>query len=164
MKFIKVKIILSMLFWIAFGVVIIYKLSNFYSFEVSRENIAKCHTEKEDIIIIVNKIRKSKGLRNLEWNRKLTNSAYLKACDMYTRKYWSHITPEGISPWSFFKKVGYDYKYAGENLCRNGSDEECVRLWMLSPKHRENILSDRYQDIGVGRCGNIIVQHFGTKE
>ena len=118
----------------------------------------------DKIIVMVNKVRYHDGLKDLKWNEELTKSANMKACDIYSKKYWSHTTPDGISPWSFFRAVGYDYKYAGENLCRNENDVKCMKLWMLSPKHRQNILSDKYQDIGIGRCENITVQHFGTKE
>lgn len=49
--------------------------------------------------------------------------------------------------------------------------DSVVKAWMNSPTHRENLLSSRYQDIGIavidgslgGRETTLVVQMFGTK-
>ena len=65
---------------------------------------------------------------------------------MIAKNYWAHNAPDGASPWSFFKNVGYRYLYAGENLARDfGDSASVVNAWMNSPTHRDNLLSGRYR-------------------
>jgi hypothetical protein len=91
---------------------------------------------------------------------------------MYARDYWAHVSPIGTQPWFFITESGYQYRYAGENLARDFSDpDSVVKAWMNSPSHKDNLLSDKYHDIGVavvdGKLGGqettLVVQMFGTK-
>lgn len=85
----------------------------------------------------------------LSYNTSLAKAAYLKAQDMFAHQYWAHVSPDGVTPWHWFSKAGYDYAYAGENLAKNfPSADATVAAWMASPKHRENILSQNYTDVG----------------
>jgi uncharacterized protein YkwD len=125
----------------------------------------------ENIVKYVNAAREKEGLANLKVSPKLTEVATLKVNDMVANKYFAHTSPAGISPWYWFEKDGYDYKYAGENLAINfitAEDEQSA--WMNSPTHRKNILNVNYEEIGVavaagevnGQVGIIAVQEFGT--
>ncbi len=88
----------------------------------------------------------------------------MKACDIVKRKYWSHKDPDGVESWYMFDLAGYKYVYAGENLAKDFySDYQAMRALMRSPTHRENILMREYTNVGIGRCGNITVQHFGRE-
>ena len=125
----------------------------------------------ENVIKYVNEARKKEGLAGLEASPKLKEVATLKANDMVTRKYFAHTSPQGLTPWYWFEKVGYDYRYAGENLAINFiTAEEQQKAWMNSPTHRKNILNVDYKEIGVavvageinGEEGIITVQEFGT--
>ena len=84
-----------------------------------------------------------------------------KACDLNTQKYWSHKNPQG-KQWEFFREAGYYYRYAGENLAVNITDENVVGRWMASPTHRAIILGKNYIDGAVSRCGEYLVLHAGT--
>lgn len=103
-------------------------------------------------------------------NDKLMITAQERAEDMVERDYWSHIDPDGNNAWYLMKDIGYRYTHAGENLYRykgvdvtNGyMDEQAVEMWMGSPDHRKNILGD-FNELGIGRAGNIIVHHFGKR-
>ena len=90
---------------------------------------------------------------------------------MLAKGYWAHFAPDGTSPWSFFIKFGYKYRYAGENLARDFSNaSSAVDAWMNSPTNRENILNPNYREIGIGVVEGslagadttIIAQFFGT--
>ncbi|MEK7227299.1 MAG: CAP domain-containing protein [Patescibacteria group bacterium] len=107
----------------------------------------------------------------LATNPLLTKAAELKANDMAEKGYFSHNTPDGKTPWYWFKKAGYDYIYAGENLAIDFMDSKDVTdAWMASPGHRANILNSRYTEIGIatavgsyqGRQTTFVVQMFGT--
>ena len=90
---------------------------------------------------------------------------------MIKNDYFAHTSPQGISPWYWYDKDNYDYKYAGENLAINFlKAEDQQKAWMDSPTHRKNIFNPNYQEIGVavaaGEINNqtaiITVQEFGT--
>ena len=123
----------------------------------------------QEILDLLNADRITHGLSELSLNETLSMAASAKAHDMLEKKYFSHIGPDGTSPWHWFKVLGYNYAYAGENLAEgydNASDLETS--WMGSPTHRANILSPFYSDVGVAiveRDGtSLVVQFFGSVE
>jgi hypothetical protein len=101
----------------------------------------------------------------------LNNAAKQQALAMVLHNYFAHISPEGVTPWFWFKSNGYSYRYAGENLAIDflGSSD-VVNAWMNSLGHRQNILNDKYQEIGVavvqgmidGQNTTVVVQMFGA--
>lgn len=118
-----------------------------------------------------NQERLKLGLPTLKYNSLLSQSATKKAQDMFTNNYWAHTSPDGTSPWDFFKLVGYKYSVAGENLARDFYDtDSLIKAWMNSPTHKENILNSKYQEIGIGVVNGtlggikttLVVQHFAT--
>lgn len=125
----------------------------------------------ERIISLTNSERASRGLAPLKLNSQLTQAALTKAGDMFARDYWAHVSPVGAQPWAFITGAGYTYRYAAENLARDFSDPgSIITAWIASPSHRENLLSSRYQEIGVavvdGKLGGqettLVVQLFAT--
>lgn len=126
----------------------------------------------EEVINLTNQQRRANGLSDLTLNQTLVEAATQKAADMMAKNYWAHTSPDGLTPWTFFKNVNYKYLYAGENLARDFTDSSSViSAWMNSPTHKENILSGRYRDIGVvvvngtfqGQPTTLVVQLFGTQ-
>jgi len=118
-----------------------------------------------------NKERQLVGLPALHFNPALSQSATAKAQDMFANNYWAHNSPQGKTPWDFFKSAGYQYSIAGENLAKDFYDtDSMMKAWMNSPTHRVNIISSQYQEIGIGVVNGIldgvkttlVVQHFGT--
>jgi hypothetical protein len=125
----------------------------------------------ENVVRYVNAAREKEGLSRLAVNEKLTAVATAKVNDMVAHGYFAHTSPAGLTPWHWFEKIGYDYKYAGENLAINFTTAEAQQIaWMNSPTHRKNILNVNYREIGVavaagevnGTLGIITVQEFGT--
>jgi len=126
---------------------------------------------KTVLIDFLNSERKSRGLPPLSENPILDQSAYLKAKDILEKDYFSHWSPEGTSPWYWFKAAGYDYQFAGENLAIGFLDsKEVHEALMSSPSHRQNILNPNYKEIGIavlkgefnGSEVYVVVQHFGS--
>jgi len=120
-----------------------------------------------------NKARMALGIQTLKENPKLEEAAYLKAKDIIEKDYFSHQSPEGISPWDWFKKAGYDYKFAGENLAIGFLDsEEVHQAWLDSPSHKQNLLDPNYSEIGIavlkgdfqGSETTVVVQLLGTPQ
>lgn len=125
----------------------------------------------EKIIELTNQKRAEAGIPALSYNSKLAEAARKKGEHMLQYDYWAHVAPDGTEPWDFFINEGYKYRYAGENLARDFSNpSDVIEAWMASPSHRENILSEKYTEIGVavveGSIGGvdttIIVQFFGS--
>lgn len=125
-----------------------------------------------EIIKLTNLEREKLGLAPLRFDENLAQAATAKGKDMLTNDYWAHVSPSGITPWYFFANVDYKYLYAGENLARDfDSPEAVVRAWMASPTHRDNLLSARYEDIGLaviegelsGAPTTLVVQLFGKR-
>lgn len=125
------------------------------------------------IIELTNQRRAQSGLPSLIVNEKLSDAARRKAADMFQKDYWAHNAPDGTKPWYFITSSGYSYLHAGENLARDFTDaDRVVDAWIDSPSHRENLLSNRFKEIGVavvdGKLGGqettLIVQMFGTPQ
>ncbi len=123
----------------------------------------------KNVVDLTNQTRTNLGLGELKINNKLVAAAQAKADDMLTNQYFSHVSPDGVTPWFWFDKVGYDYLYAGENLAVHYQEAENLQEgWLASPTHRANIVNSHYSDIGIGvSMGNfegaestIVVQMF----
>lgn len=125
----------------------------------------------ENILALVNESRAKAGLPVLSLNATLTQAATAKADDMLKGDYFSHTSPTGKSPWYWIKRSGYRYRSAGENLALNYySAEEQHTAWMNSETHRANILSPKFEEIGIamaegkinGTTSLVVVQVFAS--
>lgn len=126
---------------------------------------------KNALFALTNQERGDLGLAPLKESIKLNEVAYQKAKDMLDNDYFAHSSPTGITPWHWFKTVGYSYKAAGENLAIGFIDSgEVVDAWIESPSHRANLLSPNFQEIGIavltgefnGQETTLVVQSFGS--
>lgn len=106
---------------------------------------------QSDLLGYTNNNRTANGLPVLSMNSRLAIAAQNKANHMVANDYWSHVAPDGTTPWYFFDQAGYAYLVAGENLAY-GFDTSLgtVNGWMASPTHRDNILLPEYEEIGFG--------------
>lgn len=106
---------------------------------------------EDEVITLVNKERTSRGLEALAKNDVLSKLARLKSQDMVDKDYFDHQSPTYGSPFDMMKSFGITFKNAGENIASGQSTSKMVMVdWMNSPGHRENILKEEYQEIGVG--------------
>lgn len=123
------------------------------------------------LIELANQERRSAGLSPLKENLVLNQAALAKAQDMIENDYFNHTSPSGVTPWYWFKKNGYAYKAAGENLAIGFLDSvEVENAWEESPSHRQNLLNPNFKEIGIavltgsfqGKETTVVVQLFGT--
>lgn len=127
----------------------------------------------EQVVDLTNQERAKLGKSQLTYNDTLSLAAQAKATDMFTFDYWAHNNPEtDRQPWYYIRDAGYNYRYAGENLARDfGDTPTLIAAWMASTSHRDNIVSNRYSEIGIavvngnlqGVDTTLVVQMFGTK-
>ena len=118
---------------------------------------------ENEVIRLVNELRKSNGLNTLKYDWQLSRVARYKSEDMQKNKYFSHTSPTYGSPFTMMKNFGISYKTAGENIAKGYSTPKAVvDAWMNSPGHRANILNASFTHIGVGyvSSGNYWTQMF----
>lgn len=161
----------SSLFLLSFAFVFLQVFLNFFLLSKPAVLGFSSNISPERVIELTNQERAKSGLGILKENKLLSEAARQKAADMFAFNYWSHVSPSGRTPWAFFTDVGYKYQYAGENLARDFRDpDSIIRAWMDSPSHKENLLSSKYQEIGLavvdgslqGVETTLVVQLFGT--
>lgn len=123
------------------------------------------------VVDLTNVERTQNAAQPLTRNATLDAAAKLKAEHMAQNEYFSHYSPDGVSPWHWFGQVNYVFAHAGENLAIHFTDsDEVVEAWMNSPAHRENIVAEKFTEIGVGTAKGeyegydtvYVVQLFGT--
>lgn len=109
------------------------------------------------LVSLINQARQENNLPALTLSSSLNSAANLKVNDMAAKNYFEHTSPAGITPWFWFKQIGYNYLFAGENLAMGFTEtEEVFNAWMNSPSHRDNILNPNFQEMGLAvGTGNI---------
>src|SRR3989344_8043414 len=145
-----------------------------YSISLVRPDIlgVSYSISENELLVLVNNERAARGLAPFTLNPQLSDAARRKAADMLEKNYWAHFAPDGLtSPWGFIRAAGYNYVHAGENLARGFTDSSAVvTAWMASHSHRDNILADKYRDVGFaivpgtlnGEETVLIVEMFGS--
>ncbi|MBP9832098.1 MAG: CAP domain-containing protein [Candidatus Pacebacteria bacterium] len=118
---------------------------------------------------LANNDRVQNGIPTLTEDPVLTQAAQNKANDMASKGYFSHVTPDGKTPWYWLDALGYNYTYAGENLAVDFTDSKDVEdAWMKSPTHRANIMKAQFSRVGIavaqgmyqGKEATFVVQFF----
>jgi hypothetical protein len=126
----------------------------------------------QKLLLLTNKERQEDNLSPLSLNSKLSEAAAKKAENMFEQNYWAHNSPDGKTPWVFIRGAGYNYIYAGENLARGfDTAEDVINAWMASSKHRANILSENFREVGFavkkgklnGEETVLVVEEFGDQ-
>ncbi|MDD3897074.1 MAG: CAP domain-containing protein [Candidatus Peribacteraceae bacterium] len=136
---------------------------------------------KTDLLIQINAERARHGIAPLALNPILTQAAELHAADMWKRRYFSHVTPEGRTYLDRIRTAGYfipptdcscqarctcePYFSLGENIAQGQlTVEQVMSDWLNSPPHRKNMLNPDFTDIGIGLFGTVWVETFGHIE
>jgi len=160
------------LFYCVVGLLVL-KLITIPFFAYFPRSIFFADVTKTALLKLVNQERGATGVQSLNESQKLNEAAYLKARDMIEKDYFSHQSPDGLSPWYWFKQVGYNYKSAGENLAIGFLDsEEAHQAWLDSPSHKANLLNPDYNEVGIaiargdfqGNETTVVVQLFGVPQ
>ena len=101
------------------------------------------------VLDAMNRYRREAGLAPLRLNGTLSLVAGDRVDHMMTNRYFDHVSPDGVQPFVWLPRRGYQYSTAGENLASGyRSAEALVRGWMSSAPHRANILGN-YNEVGL---------------
>jgi len=106
----------------------------------------------------INKERRVHGLRKLRLNPRLSAAARAHSRDMVARRYFDHVSKEGRDVVDRLTRTGYLGEapswVVGENLAwgagSRSTPRQIVSAWMHSPGHRQNILTNRFRELGIG--------------
>jgi uncharacterized protein YkwD len=117
------------------------------------------------ILTDINAARRADGIAPLALDQKLCSLALSHARDMLLRRYVSHTTPDGVSPFDRMRSVGYEFSYAGENIALNADRASAEQALMASEPHRRNILDPHYARVGIAAVATdgrelMVVQEF----
>jgi uncharacterized protein YkwD len=117
-----------------------------------------------DVLRLVNLVRSQMqrcgrslmpAVPSLRLNQLLSDAALLHAQDMLRFDYFDHTGHDGSSPAQRVAATGYRYRIVGENLAAGPqTPQEAVRGWMASPGHCQNIMDDRFTELGVAFAAN----------
>ncbi len=118
-----------------------------------------------EMLLLLNKERSERGLPELVMDETLREVARQHSVDMFQRGYFSHIDPEGVTPFDRIRAGGVSFFIAGENLAVAPTVSIAHQGLMDSPGHRENILRPSYRRVGIGaarggRHGTMFTQNF----
>jgi len=114
------------------------------------DNISVDKNAEMQMFEMVNQERVSRKIQSLTFSNTLEKVAQDHCSDMFKRGYFSHYTPEGLTPFDRMTQVDINFNYAGENLALALSVDLAMRGLMQSEGHKENILSTNFHQVGVG--------------
>lgn len=104
---------------------------------------------EKQTIQLLNKERRKYGLPSLDQNYYLQMAAEKRAKEIGEQKF-SRYRPNGTSFASAIS-LKYNFSYAAQSIaCDFTQPKSVVRAWMSQTASKANVISKRYQDIGVG--------------
>lgn len=109
---------------------------------------------EREMFVMVNEERKKAGVGQLTWAPTIVPVARAHAKDMWERKYFSHVSPEGKDVGDRLAAQNIKYQLAGENLALAPTLQTAHTGLMNSEGHRANILEKRFKKIGIGVIDN----------
>ncbi len=86
----------------------------------------------------------------LRWEPKLAHSAQAFAAELAQRDGLSHVGAGGGGLRERFKRSGYLFARAGENLAAGQEElDEALQVWLNSASHCDNLMQPEFRDVGL---------------
>ena len=124
-------------------------------FTFTTVSFANDNEYRKEIVNLVNIEREKANLPPLKEDNRLNALAEKKAKIMAKENNLSHNAGGYKSFSDIVKEAGIQYWNVGENIARNWKPpEEVMNAWLSSKGHRDNILSEKFTLIGVGKAVN----------
>ncbi len=132
----------------------------FFGMPMGDENVPSYNESAEkELVRILNKARKEKGMGELIWDEDLARAARYHACDLATQNYFQHNTYDSINGklveiGGTFERIRKFYTKGfvnSENLAAgNRSAEHTYNQWYNSPGHYSNMFNAASKKVGIG--------------
>ncbi|MBC8054759.1 MAG: CvpA family protein [Sphingobacteriaceae bacterium] len=103
-----------------------------------------------EMLDMVNKEHKKAGLNSLKADPEIAKVALKHSADMFAKGYFSHISPEGKTPFDRIRAAKLRFMAAGENLALAQTLSIAHTGLMNSPGHKANILHKSFGRLGIG--------------
>lgn len=114
------------------------------------DKVSVDYEAEQEMLVRLNQERTSRGLSAVSFSAELASVGRAHCTDMFKRGYFSHYTPEGLSPFDRMAAADINFRYAGENLALAPNVELAMQGLMNSPGHKANILSKDFGKVGIG--------------
>lgn len=112
---------------------------------------------REQVLMAINDLRRSKGLPGLKLNTALSLAALGHSRSMAEHGFFSHDGWNGSAFWARLKPryrpqrgkqwaVGENMVWASPDLSAN----QAIQMWLDSPPHRKNLLASEWREVGLG--------------
>lgn len=121
---------------------------------VNEYNLVPDTQAEVDLFNMVNQERAKAGVGQLIWEESLVPVGRAHATDMWQRKYFAHVSPDGEDVGGRLRKNNISYTYAGENLALAPTTPTAHTGLMNSEGHKRNILDPEFKKIGIGVIDN----------
>jgi len=123
--------------------------------EVSPSKVKTDFTLERQAFELINKQRATLALEPLAWSDEVAKIARLHSENMAKFKFFSHEGIDGLMVNDRADAFGINkWRAISENIAYNRGYENpiefAVERWMLSPKHRDNLLNSRWEESGIG--------------
>jgi uncharacterized protein YkwD len=118
---------------------------------------ARMQEFETQVLGAINNLRRAQGVGPLRLSPALTVAASQHSMSMAEHGFFKHVSLDG-SPCSkrveaAYPKNGSRFWRVGENLAWASprlSARQALELWLASPRHRDNLLSPTWREIGLG--------------
>ena len=124
--------------------------TNITNNETKTNNETQPIPDENYILEKINAIRIENGLPPLSIDSLLDSVANTKAKDMVENNYFAHNSPTYGTPFEMMQNAGVTYIHAGENIAGNSNIDAAIDSFLNSDAHKQNILSNAYNYIGIG--------------
>lgn len=124
------------------------------SLSVEKQELKIDERAEAEMFRLVNQERRKLGIQELVWEPEIVVVARNHARDMWQRKYFGHLSPEGKDVGDRLAQAGLEFEIAGENLALAPTVATAHTGLMNSEGHRANILETKFRKVGIGVIDN----------
>jgi uncharacterized protein YkwD len=109
---------------------------------------------EQAVVRAINSARRRHGLRGLRLVERISDVAAAHSQDEVTHHSLSHSSSDGTPFYTRIRQAAGGNAVGETLIAYRGhfSARAIVRAWMLSPPHRQELLSGSYRRIGIGRA------------
>lgn len=125
--------------------------------------VVKAPYPEEELRLLINAERNSRGLVPLAFDALLAQVAEAHSQDMIDRDFIAHTNPDGLNPGDRLANAGYSASTWGETIGAGYTTPAAMLAgWMNSPGHRDILLSPNFTEIGLGYVTGGSYGHYWT--
>lgn len=135
--------------------------------EPSQSQLTVDEVSERKMLELVNNERAKVGVKPLSVDAKIVAVARAHSRDMFVRRYFSHVDPDGNDPLKRMLAGGVLFTLVGENIAYAPDVSVAHTGLMNSEGHRRNILDPQFHRIGIGVMdggiyGEMFTQNFAN--